>query len=101
MAKASTEEKKTFILTGMSIANVRRLSEKVVAFSLLGNGLGLYNLRVVTGEKRSFVATPQEKGKDDKYYNVFALYLSKEDEKKVIKKVLDTVPAAKEGSSDF
>ena len=85
MAKKS-DEKKNFILSGMTVANVRRLSEKVVAFSLLGNGLGLYNLRVVDGQKGSFVAAPREKGKDGKYYNVYALYLSPEDEKKVIKK---------------
>lgn len=99
---SKNSDKKNFSLTGMSIANVRRLSEKVVAFSLLGNGLGLYNLRVVTGDKGPFVATPQEKGRDDKYYNKYALYLSKEDEKKVVKKVLDSVPAQEaEGSGDF
>lgn len=103
MAKKTTEEQKNFILTGMSIANVRRLSEKVVAFSLLGNGLGLYNLRVVEGQKGNFVAAPQEKGKDGKYYNEYALYLTKEDEAKVIKKVLETAPAPKkeESGSDF
>ena len=76
MAKKS-DEKKNFILSGMTVANVRRLSEKVVAFSLLGNGLGLYNLRIVDGQKAPFVAAPQEKGKDGKYYNVYALYLSR------------------------
>ena len=102
MAKKS-DEKKNFILSGMTVANVRRLSEKVVAFSLLGNGLGLYNLRVVDGQKGNLVAAPQEKGKDGKYYNVYALYLTKEDEAKVINKVLETAPAAKkeDSGSDF
>lgn len=98
---AKTEEKKTFALAGMRVSNVRRLSEKVVAFTLSGNGLGLYNLRVVEGQKGPFVAAPQEKGKDGKYYNVFALYLSADDEKKVVKKVLDTAPKTEQTAGDF
>ena len=93
MAKKEANNEKTYFdLKGMSVANVRKLSEKVVAFSLLGNGLGLYNLRIVAGKNGNFVASPQEKGKDGKYYAVYALYLSEEDEKKVIKAVLKKLP---------
>ena len=87
-----TADKSTLNIKGMRIANVRRLSDTVVAFSLLGNGLGLYNLRVVDGKKGKFVASPQEKGKDGKYYSVYALYLSEEDENKIIASVLKKVP---------
>ena len=91
-SKETNKEKTYFSIKGMSVANVRRLSDKIVAFSLLGNGLGLYNLRIVAGKKGDFIASPQERGKDGKYYAVYALYLSEEDEKKVIAAVLKKLP---------
>ena len=91
MAKKTEEKKPDFNISGMRVANVRKLSETVIAFSLLGNGLGLYNLKVVDGAKGKFVAVPQAKGKDDEWYNQYALYLSEEDQEKLIEKVLDEV----------
>lgn len=93
-------ERVYFDIKGMTVANVRKLSDKVIAFSLLGKGLGLYNLRVVAGKNGDFVASPQTKGKDGNYYSVYALYLSEADEKKVIAAVLKKVPADDEISPD-
>lgn len=87
MAKSNKKDQPTFSLKGMKVANVRRLSDTVIAFSLLGNGLGLYNLKVVDGSKGRFIGVPQTKGSDDKWYNQYAVYLSEEDQKKLIKKV--------------
>ena len=87
MSKSKEEKKPYFNLKGMKVSNVRRLSDTVIAFSLLGNGLGLYNLKVVDGEKGKFVAVPQTKGNDGKWYNQYAVYLSDDYQKKVIKKV--------------
>lgn len=98
---AKTESNKTFFaIKGMKIANVRRLSEKVIAFSLLGNGLGLYNMRIVSSDKGEFVASPQEKGKDGKYYAVYAVYLANDDQKKIIEAVKKQLPAEPE-TDDF
>lgn len=83
----SKNEKSNFSIEGMEIKNVRELSDTVVAFSLCGNGLGLYNLRVVDGSKGSFISTPQSKGSDGKYYAQYALYLSEADEDKLIEAV--------------
>lgn len=85
--KKNKSEKPAFELKGMKVANVRRLSETVVAFSLLGNGLGLYNLKVVNGAKGKFVAVPQTKGKDGQWYNQYAVYMSETDQRRVIEKV--------------
>lgn len=87
MSKSKEEKKPDFNLKGMKVTNVRRLSDTVIAFSLQGNGLGLYNLKVVDGAKGKFVAVPQTKGNDGKWYNQYAVYLSDDDQKKVIKKV--------------
>lgn len=84
MATKKNEEKPVFNIKGMRIANVRKVGEKVICFSLLGNGLGLYNLRVVSGSKGKFIGSPQSKGKDDAWYDQYAVYFSEEDQKKVI-----------------
>ena len=83
----SKAEKPNFSLEGMEIKNVRELSDTVVAFSLCGRGLGLYNLRVVDGSKGAFISTPQSKGSDGKYYAQYALYLSDADEEKLIEQI--------------
>ena len=101
MAKKETkQEQPVFAIKGMKVANVRRISEKVVAFSLLGNGLGLYNLKVIDGKKGKFVAAPQEKGKDDKYYNVYAVYFSEDDEQQIIEAVMKKCPDEKPADED-
>lgn len=82
-----TNEKPTLNIKGMKLANIRKLSDKVVAFSLLGNGLGLYNLKVVSGAKGKFISVPQTKASNGEWYNQYAVYFSDEDEKRIIKGV--------------
>lgn len=84
-------DKPTLNIKGMRIANVRKLG-KSIAFSLLGNGLGLYSLRVVSGKNGYFISPPQVEGKDRKWYNIYAVYFSEADEERIIKKVLESVP---------
>ena len=109
MAKKSNEkksEKPMFKAEGMKVANVRRLSDTVVAFSLLGAGLGLYGLKVIDCSKgkfiatpsqmRKFIATPSQKGKDGKYYDVYAVYFDEKVAKAIIKKVESMVEDAEE-----
>lgn len=95
---SSKKEQPTLTIKGMKVDKVRRLSDKVVGFSLLGNGLGLYNLKVIAGSKGQFVAAPQEKGKDGKYYNVYAVYFSEDDEQKIIAAVMKKLPAEDDGA---
>ena len=81
---AAKKEQPTINIKGMKVEKVRKLSDKVIGFSLLGNGLGLYNLRVVNGAKGKFIGSPQSKGKDGKWYDQYAVYFSEDDAKKVI-----------------
>lgn len=94
MAKKNEEKKPDFNISGMRVSNVRKLSETVTAFSLLGNGLGLYNLKVVDGSKGKFIATPQTKGKDGSWYDQYAVYFAEEDQAKIIKKVESMIEEA-------
>ena len=85
-AKTKEPEKVYFSIKGMRVKNVRELSDNVVAFSLLGKGLSLYNMRVVyrkDGES-AFVCAPQTKAKNGEYYNQYAVYLSVEDQAAII-----------------
>lgn len=88
-------EKEFFDITGMKAQNIRRMGKKgIIAFSLCGKGLGLYNLRIVESkEGHKFIAAPQEKGKDGNYYGVYAVYISEEDQKKIIAAVEKAAPA--------
>lgn len=100
---AAKKEQPTINIKGMKVEKVRKLSDKVIGFSLLGNGLGLYNLKVIAGKTGDFIAAPQEKGKDGKYYNVYAVYFAEDDEKKVIAAVKGKLPKEEEpdSGSDF
>lgn len=96
------KERPTINIKGMKVEKVRKLSDKVIGFSLLGNGLGLYNLKVIAGKRGDFIAAPQEKGKDGKYYNAYAVYFAEDDEKKVIAAVKGKLPKEEpESGSDF
>ena len=101
MAKKTEEKKTDFNIKGMKVANVRQLSDTVIAFSLLGNGLGLYNLKVVDGAKGRFIVVPQTKGKDGAWYNQYAVYLSDDDQKKIIKKVLEALHSDEDEDDDL
>ena len=81
---ATKNEKPNFNIKGMKVSNVRRLSDTVICFSLLGNGLGLYNLRIVNGSKGKFIGSPQTKGKDGSWYDQYAVYFAEDDAKKII-----------------
>lgn len=98
MAEAKREY---FSIKGMKVSNVRKIpGTEVITFSLLGNGLGLYNLRVVNTAGDQFIAAPQSKGKDGKYYGQYAVYLSKEDEDRVLAAVIKKLPAEQQENSD-
>lgn len=100
MAEQKTKE--YFSVKGMRVTNVRRIpGTEVITFSLNGNGLGLYNLRIVTGgASGKFIAAPSTKGKDGKYYSQYAIYLSPEDEERVMRAVIDKLPSEEKPAGD-
>lgn len=75
---------------GAEIINPRQIGEACIVFTLRCAGFSLYNMRLVEGKHGGrFVAPPQSKGSDGKYYNQYAIYLSDEDEQTIIDTVLD------------
>ena len=89
-APETVNDRPTLNLTGATIQAVYQLSDTCVVFTLNIPGASLREMRMV--EKKSggyFISTPQVKGKDGQYHDRFLVYLSEEDEKRVIKAVLD------------
>ena len=87
MANKKTE-KEFFDISGMKINNVREIGETgIISFSLLGKGLGLYNLKIVKGKGGEFITAPATKGKDGNYYPVYGVYFSDDDSARIIEKV--------------
>lgn len=82
-------EEKTYLEVGKYvIKNVRVVSDKLVTFTLRGDGVSLYNVRLVGGSKGRFISASQHKGSDGRWYNDYGLYISEDDQKKLIDEVL-------------
>lgn len=94
-------KRENFNIKGMRVTNARKIpGTQVISFSLAGKGLGLYNLRIVNSTNGAFISAPSTKGKDNKYYPQYALYLDKADEEKIIKKVIEMLPADEPSDAD-
>lgn len=82
-------DRPTLNLTGATIQAAYQLSDTCVTFTLNIPGASLREMRMV--EKKAggyFISTPQVKGKDGHYHDRFLVYLSEEDEQRIISAVL-------------
>lgn len=87
--KNSENLEKTYLeVDKYEIKNVRLVSDKLVTFTLRGDGVSLYNVRLVEGAKGRFISASQHKGSDGIWYNDYGLYISENDQKKLIDEVL-------------
>lgn len=73
---------------GATVTNARVIGESCIIFSLKCQGFSLYNMKLCEGRDGYFIVPPSTKGKDGKYYNQYAVYLSQEDEQRLIEDVL-------------
>ena len=72
------------------IAKVRVVGGKkgdTVYFTLMLNGVNINNCKAVSGKNGDFIAMPQYKGSDGKYYNSVYAFISDEDQKLILEKV--------------
>lgn len=75
---------------GATVTNVRQ-GKYSTTFTLKCKGFSLYNLRVVERKDGGyFIAPPNHKGGNDKYYSDYALYLTDDD----TDRLLDMVESA-------
>ena len=103
--KSETTERKYIMINSIVIPekNVRVVSGKngdMVFFTLVLNGVTIYNCRVATGKNGDFISFPQNKGKDGKYYSVAYAPISPESEKKILSKLQDILDNQSGGNAD-
>lgn len=76
-------------ITGATIQAAHLIADNIAVFTLNIPGASFMNLKVVQGKNGMFIAMPQTKGKNDQWYDQYRLYLSDEDQQRII----DTVGA--------
>lgn len=73
---------------GAKVNRVRVVTDTLITFTLECKGFSLYNMRICEDKKGTrFITVPSEKVGDN-YYNLYAVYLSEYDRKKLIEEVL-------------
>lgn len=95
------QEKTTEATTGTTytytISNVKEVTDTMVSFRLVINGITIYGMKVIkykskkTGEEGMMVSFPSRKGSDGKYYNELTFPMTKEMSDDIIKKVLEAL----------
>ena len=91
-AEGKKEEKMEWIDDKFSIQNIRNFEDKNVCFfnlyvkSVIGN-VAIYGCKIVSGKNGDFIAWPNQKGSDDKYYDVANIRLNDGEADAIIKAV--------------
>lgn len=57
---------------------VRLVADNCLTFTLRLYGIDLYGMRLVEGEKSTFITASAKKGKDGKYYDNFRVYFAED-----------------------
>jgi DNA-binding cell septation regulator SpoVG len=60
------------------VRNVRQVADNCLTFTLRLYGIDLYGMRLVEGEKSTFISASAQKGKDGKYYDNFRVYFAED-----------------------
>ncbi len=84
---ATPESKPTLNITGATIQAAHMVSDNIAVFTLNIPGATFMNMKVIDGKNGMFIAMPQQKGKNDQWYDEYRLYLSDEDTARIIKAV--------------
>lgn len=60
------------------VRNVRQVADNCLTFTLRLYGIDLYGMRLVEGEKSTFITASANKGKNGKYYDNFRVYFDED-----------------------
>lgn len=75
-------------LAEASVERVRQIAPSCIVFTLKCKGFSFYGMKVCEDKDgHPFVTVPKDKGADGRYYARYAVYLSKADQERIIKKV--------------
>ena len=65
------------------VRNVRQVADNCLTFTLRLYGIDLYGMRLVEGEKSTFITASANKGKNGKYYDNYRVYFAEDAAKAV------------------
>lgn len=60
------------------VRNVRQVADNCLTFTLRLYGIDFYGMRLVEGEKSTFITASANKGKNGKYYDNFRVYFAED-----------------------
>lgn len=60
------------------VRSVRQVADNCLTFTLRLYGIDLYGMRLVEGEKITFITASANKGKNGKYYDNFRVYFAED-----------------------
>lgn len=70
-----------------SVRRVKEFKDGGIVFDLYVDDITIYGCRVIQGKNGDFVAFPQRKGNDGKYYSHVYLALTDEETQEILEKV--------------
>ena len=70
-----------------SVRRAKEFNDGGIVFDLNVDDITIYGCRVIQGKKGDFVAFPQRKGGDGKYYSYVYLALTEEETQEILEKV--------------
>lgn len=84
-SNAAPEVVKAYLsIKGATVQACHLISDRVCVFTLNVPGATFLNLKVVEGKNGMFIAMPQSKGRDGKYYDLYRVFFSDEDTQRII-----------------
>lgn len=86
-SKTSSKAVDTIKIDAFDVKRVKAFDNGGVVFDMTVNGLTIYGCRVVETAKGDFIALPQRKGADGKYYSIVWARFSDEDAKDILAEV--------------
>lgn len=66
-----------------AVRNIRQVADNCLTFTLRLYGIDLYSMRLVEGQKGTFISPSATKGKDGSYYDNYRVYMDDDASKAV------------------
>lgn len=97
MKKPETKSSRSFAtINSFSIRRVNYVQKTgTVFFDMTINDIDVFGCRVATAGEKDFIAYPSYKGTDGKYYSYVNIYMSSDDQSKILAAVEEKLNAGK------
>lgn len=90
-------EIETLKVNDFRVHRARAIENGIIMADLIINGITVYGMKVLANKKtgEAFLAFPQQKGKDGKYYSIVYAKLSDTDQEEMIRSIYNWLDAVK------